>query len=388
MTFRDGWSYILAPMGVDEFLSRHWEPQKPLHLPGHSSKFADLLDRRSFVEAIQARPEEGKLQLRVSYTRPDDTFEEIGFIGGREAVEHFERGATICATALEYVEPAVREFRNILAEQWPSPDPLIVNCYYSPDGQGFGTHFDPQSVWVMQIEGRKRWHYSTDRAMPFPNDGKTAMELRPKGSPLLASAESMASVELQPGDVLYLPPGTWHRAEANGHSLALSVSQTNHGTRRLVSKVLRKRLFDDLKWRGHFPLSGAGSADVETYLSGLLGDLKTVVNNLTVADLRDVWALMALPQTTTGTNHPAPVTASDPLRVVQPLAAFADEPTQTLVVYRNGRKYDLPWSCRFVLNGGGTPLTGDAIAARLGAPWEEASPLILDLLQIGVLAHA
>jgi ribosomal protein L16 Arg81 hydroxylase len=373
-------------METDEFLARHWEPQKPLYIPGHETKFADLLDRESFVKAITDLPETGKLQLRVGYTAADDTGTAHGFLGGLEALEHFDRGATICATSLEHAEPRVRRFRDILAAQWPTPDPLIVNCYYSPEGQGFGTHFDPQSVWVMQIEGRKRWFYSTERAVAFPNDGATAMELRRTGSPLLAAAESMQEVELRPGDMLYLPPGTWHRAEAQGYSLALSVSQLTQGTRRLVSRALRNRMLDRVEWRRHFPLPLPGSSPVEPHLERLLAELKDAVNRMTVEELRDLWALMALPSAPAASS--APASERDEVRVATPLAAFADAESQSVTVYRNHQKYRLPWACRALVGRDGESLTAATLAEAMGAPFEEASPLIDDLLQIGVLAYA
>jgi|GEM_PF-3323538 len=386
MSFHNGWSYLLAPMNVEEFLRSHWEPQKPLYIPGHESKFRDLLDRKRFVDAITALPKDGNLQLRVGYTNADDTGSAYGFFGGREALEHFDRGGTVCATSLEHVEPRVREFRDILAAQWPSPDPIIVNCYYSPEGQGFGTHFDPQSVWVMQIEGRKRWFYSTERAVAFPDEGITAMELRVNGSPLLAAAESMQEVELGPGDVLYLPPGTWHRAEAQGDSsLALSVSQLAHGTRRVVSRMMRKHILDREEWRRHFPLPLRGSAPVEPHLEKLLGEMKAMVNQLTVNDLRDLWALMALPKS--AQQEPAAIDEHDQVRVAAPLAAFVDDDAKQVTVYRNQRRYQLPWACRSLVSRDGEAFTAGELAAQLNAPWEDASPLIHDLLQIGVLAQ-
>jgi ribosomal protein L16 Arg81 hydroxylase len=388
MSFEHGWSYLLDPMNAEQFLAEHWEPQKPLYIPGDESKFADLLDKKSFLRAITGMPNDGKLQLRVGYSNADDTGSAYGFFGGEEALEHFANGATICVTALEGVEPRVRKFRDILAQQWPSPDPLIVNCYYSPEGQGFGTHYDPQSVWVMQLEGRKKWHYSTKRAMAFPNEGITAMELRQHGSPLLDSIETMVSVELKPGDVLYLPPGTWHRAEASGgESLALSVSQMNHGTRRLVSKALRTRMLDAERRRRHFPLPLPGSSDVDLHLRTLLSELKETVNALTVDDLRDQWAQMALPD---GGEKPQAVmiAAEDRVRIPKPLAAFPNEPMGTLLVYRNQRRYELPMACRFIVDEVGGELAASDVAERLDATWEEASPLIEDLLQIGVLARA
>ena len=387
MSFHDGWQYLLAPMNVEDFLAHHWEPQKPLYIPGHESKFRDLLDRDAFVQAISGMPNGDKLQLRAGYTNPDDdTGTAHGFFGGREALEHFDRGATICATSLEHVEPRVGQFRDILAAQWPSPDQLIVNCYYSPDGQGFGTHYDPQSVWVMQIEGRKRWFYSTERAVAFPNDGATAMKLREGGSKLLAGMESMQEVELRPGDVLYLPPGTWHRAEARGYSLALSVSQLTQGTRRLVSRLLRNQLLDREDWRRHFPLPLRGSAAIEPHLEKLLGEVKEVVSKWTVNDLRDLWAFLALPDSEQ--SNAMTIEEHDELRVAAPLAAFADEQSRNVTVYRNGRKYQLPWACRTLLSRDGEALTAGELAAALDAPWQEASPLIHDLVQIGVLAQA
>lgn len=386
MSFQDGWSYLLAPMNVEKFLEEHWEPQKPLYIPGHATKFADLMDREAFIKAITGMPNDGKLQLRVGYTNPDDTGSAYGFFGGREALEHFDRGATICATSLEHVEPRVRAFRDALAAQWPSPDRLIVNCYYSPEGQGFGTHYDPQSVWVMQLEGRKRWFYSTERAVAFPSEGITAMELRVNGSPQLEAAESMQEIELKPGDVLYLPPGTWHRAEAQGYSLALSVSQLTYGTRRLVGRMMRNVLLDREEFRRHFPLPVRGSTEIEPHLERLLSEMKKAVNDLTVNDLRDLWAHMSLPKSAQGAR--AEVAATDPVRVAAPLAAFADERRRSITVYRNQKKYELPWACRPLLERDGAPMTAAEAAEAMDAPWSEASPLIHDLLQIGVLAQA
>ena len=385
MPFHDGWSYVLNPFSTEEFLAKHWEPQKPLLIPGHESKFADLLDRRSFINAITGVPRGGNLQLRVAYSNADDTGYSHGFLGGREALEHFDRGATVCATSLEYADERVRRFRDILAAQWPSPDPLIVNCYYSPEGQGFGTHFDPQSVWVMQIEGRKRWHISTERAAAFPNEGATAMELRRTNSPLLASTSAMQEIELTPGDVLYLPPGTWHRAEAQGYSLALSVSQLAQGTRRIVSRLLRNVLLDREEYRRHFPLPLAGSAPIQPHLEHLLVDLKDVVNKLTVNDLRDLWAHTVLPHDAPAAK--AEVDEHDPVRVATPLAAFEDESARVVTVYRNGQRFRLPWACRALLQQTEV-VTAAQLAASFESTWSEASPLILDLMQIGVIAHA
>jgi lysine-specific demethylase/histidyl-hydroxylase NO66 len=103
------------------------------------------------------------------------------------------------------------------------------NVYLTPAGtQGFAPHFDDIDAFVLQAEGAKRWRLFA------PGPGLAAGWPLPRyPSRDLARAELGAcilDVVLCPGDLLYMPRGTIHEAEAlpGEHSLHLTVS-SNQG---------------------------------------------------------------------------------------------------------------------------------------------------------------
>ena len=104
-----------------------------------------------------------------------------------------------------------------------------------------------------------------------------------------------------------------------------------------------------------------------------------------MSDLRDLWAHTVLPHDAPAGN--VEVDEHDPVRVATPLAAFEDESSRVVTVYRNGQRFRLPWACRALLRQTEV-VTAAQLAACFESTWSEASPLILDLLQIGVIARA
>ncbi|KAG8466389.1 hypothetical protein KFE25_002145 [Diacronema lutheri] len=111
-------------------------------------------------------------------------------------------------------------------------------AYLTPAGgsQGFPPHFDDVEVFVLQLEGAKRWRLYTR-----PNDAAApgacvTTEFAPD-----ALGEPTAELELRPGDVLYLPRGVVHQAVSldDSHSLHLTVSTyQRHRWRDVLAHVL------------------------------------------------------------------------------------------------------------------------------------------------------
>lgn len=89
-----------------------------------------------------------------------------------------------------------------------------------PPAQGFAPHFDDVDVYVLQVEGRKRWRV----AAPLPGHALPRCSSRDFVDAEVGAC--MLDVELAPGDLLYLPRGTIHQAESlpGAASLHLTVS--------------------------------------------------------------------------------------------------------------------------------------------------------------------
>jgi quercetin dioxygenase-like cupin family protein len=89
-----------------------------------------------------------------------------------------------------------------------------VVAFLTPAGQRGSTHSDPTDVYVIQLEGTKRWQIWPTPQVRRPGDDKDSFPALP---------DPVLDVSLQPGDVLYVPHNTPHRASAED-SVSLHVT--------------------------------------------------------------------------------------------------------------------------------------------------------------------
>jgi 50S ribosomal protein L16 3-hydroxylase len=93
-------------------------------------------------------------------------------------------------------------------------DDVMVS--YATDGGGVGAHLDQYDVFLLQGIGRRRWRISIDARAP--HDFRTDTELK-----LLKHFEPTHEWTLDPGDMLYLPPGVPHEGAAIGECMTFSI---------------------------------------------------------------------------------------------------------------------------------------------------------------------
>lgn len=115
---------------------------------------------------------------------------------------------TILVQAVDQHVPAVaaliEPFRFI--PDWRIDDVMVS---YASDGAGVGAHYDQYDVFLIQGLGRRRWRIGQhcDETTPLlPHS-----DLR-----LLSDFEPQAEWVLEPGDILYVPPGVAHEGVALG----------------------------------------------------------------------------------------------------------------------------------------------------------------------------
>ncbi len=96
---------------------------------------------------------------------------------------------------------------------WRQDDVMVS---YATDGGGVGPHVDQYDVFLVQGIGQRRWRISTDPRAP--QDFRADSELR-----LLREFTPTHDWTLDPGDVLYLPPGVPHEGTAVGDCMTFSV---------------------------------------------------------------------------------------------------------------------------------------------------------------------
>ena len=183
----------LIAVDRDLFADQYWG-QQPLLSPAADlpAGFTELLDADAIDELVSQRGLRTPF-LRVAKngtTLADKAFTAPGGVGAGIAdqvsddrlVRLFADGSTLVLQALHRVWPPILEFCQQLAAELGHP--VQANAYVTPpQNQGFSAHYDVHDVFVLQIEGEKRWRIhppvleSPLRDQPW-NDRKAAVEKR------------------------------------------------------------------------------------------------------------------------------------------------------------------------------------------------------------------
>jgi lysine-specific demethylase/histidyl-hydroxylase NO66 len=216
--------------------------------------FADLLSGSDVDELIAERGL-GKSSFRM--VKAGATVLSVNDSLDPEAVrEHFADGATFVLESLHRIHPPLVKFCRRLALDLGHR--TQCNAYITPPGsQGFAAHYDTHDVFVLQVEGHKRWNVHSP-VLPLPLKSQPSNSL-PNDGPLVANDKPpMQSVVLGPGDALYLPRGFIHEAETtDDRSIHLTVGITPTTGYDVLLDVIALAA-EDIQFRQALPL---GSAD-------------------------------------------------------------------------------------------------------------------------------
>ena len=186
------------------FLRDHWQ-KTPLLI---RNAFPDWANPLAPDELAGLACEEGVESRLVRRTGPKDWALTDGPLTEAHFAEADGAPWTLLVQAVDHHVPEVaallEHFRFI--PNWRIDDVMVS---YASDGGGVGPHFDQYDVFLVQGLGRRRWQVGPrcDEQSPLlPHDG-----LR-----LLADFQPSEEWVLEPGDILYLPPGFAHDGVALG----------------------------------------------------------------------------------------------------------------------------------------------------------------------------
>lgn len=233
--------YLLGQVGVHEFLTHYWATH-PLYIPGETKKFQQLLSIKKLSDHLAGALSDNRtrvnpdlrqkpIKVRASYDRGLTHIDS----SPADAMAHYDRGATLCVEGLDAYDDQLAGLASSARREMNFLGTTDVRVYLSPDKQGFENHFDARVATTLQIEGQKRWKYSNEVAVNWPNfqmpvGFDPARLRRPEEAGRPPEECTFCEVTLSPGDVLCLPAGCWHSAEAIGHSLALNLTFSGFGS--------------------------------------------------------------------------------------------------------------------------------------------------------------
>jgi hypothetical protein len=205
---RLGLADLLAPMSTEEFCARFWRIRHLLSR-GAAARFAHLLSWTTFNRLLEQHWRE-TIRFRLTRNGRDldpmvytETRKTSRYVRPAAIAEQIRRGATLAFHAIDEVHPPLRK----LAESFEAffRADTNINVYAGCRAvRGLGLHCDHEDVFVLQLDGPKRW-----QLYGFDEGGG---ERQTQGS---AEADEIRLDEtLAPGDLLYVPRGCYHVALA------------------------------------------------------------------------------------------------------------------------------------------------------------------------------
>ncbi|MFW5661603.1 MAG: cupin domain-containing protein [Oceanicaulis sp.] len=208
---------LLAPHPVDRFFETIYE-RAHLHVRGTDpDRFAGLISTARIDALVSGQVFAGD-QLSMARSgggkiAPGDYLTD-GLADPGLVARRYQEGATLILPQLHRRERPLADLCRALEAELSHP--VQTNIYLTPPtAKGFETHFDNHDVFVLQVEGRKRWRlYGAPAGTPYRGERFT-----PGG---YAPGDLAAELVLEPGDVIYVPRGIMHDAvneNADGPSL-------------------------------------------------------------------------------------------------------------------------------------------------------------------------
>lgn len=220
---------LLAGLSPATFMKRHWQ-KKPLLVRGALPGFTPLLDRAALF-GLAAR--EG-VESRLVVYKAGGWKMRRGPFTRRALPPASQPGWTLLVQGVDLhddrVHSLMRQFRFVPDARL---DDLMIS--YASAGGGVGPHLDSYDVFLLQAHGQRRWRISRQK-------DRTLVE----GVPLkiLANFEAEQEFVLDPGDMLYLPPGYAHDGVAVGECMTYSIGFRAPG-RGELARELMERMADD-----------------------------------------------------------------------------------------------------------------------------------------------
>ncbi|MEZ9524056.1 JmjC domain-containing protein [Enterovibrio norvegicus] len=220
MNFKCTHSNILGIPSVDEFYRQYFDKHPYVFSTANPLLINTLINGFSLDHLIQTYLHEwGDIRIAkkdnadptLSQQPPSDAM----------LVDAFKGGYTLVLNDLQQKLPVVANICRLLSQQYLCP--TNCNAYWTPArGEALDIHYDDQDVYIVQLEGSKHWMVES-RSAYRPYEGET---YRP--NTLLTECDRLTDCILEPGNVLYIPRGTGHKAVAlDDNSLHFTFSTLN-----------------------------------------------------------------------------------------------------------------------------------------------------------------
>lgn len=199
---------VLGGLSAQSFLSQYWQ-KAPLLVRSALPDLGDLIDGDDLAGLATEEAVESRLVTANDWKLRHGPFYEDDFAALPE------RDWTLLVQAVDHWVPDIAalfdHFRFI--PSWRLDDIMLS---YSVPGGGVGPHFDHYDVFLIQLSGQREWRIG--QSCSEADDRREDTELN-----ILAQFEEQERWVLEPGDMLYIPPGVAHWGTAISEGITCSI---------------------------------------------------------------------------------------------------------------------------------------------------------------------
>ncbi len=188
---------LLGNLSPEQFMRQYWQ-KKPLLVRGAITNFEPLLSR----EALFSLAADETVESRLIEQKKGAWSFKHGPIAKPPPLKRPEWTLLVQGVDMlhDTVHGLLQQFRFVPDARL---DDLMIS--YASRGGGVGPHFDSYDVFLLQASGRRRWRIGAQKDLSLRDD--VALKI-------LANFKPTQEFDLEPGDMLYLPPRYAHEGVA------------------------------------------------------------------------------------------------------------------------------------------------------------------------------
>ena len=215
----DALGWLIGPISHAEFFERYYEREPIIVARNEPDRFAPLLSIAhidNVVSSSDLRSSTIDLADASRQLNREQWVMENGAVDRAVIAHQHALGATIILQHLHQSDPDLAAFCRAMENTFSCH--VQTNIYLTPpSAQGFHTHYDNHDVFVLQVEGEKRWRfYGTPVTTPYRGERFERDKYE--------AGEVTHEFVLKPGDCAYVPRGLMHDASTSGDGPSLHVT--------------------------------------------------------------------------------------------------------------------------------------------------------------------
>ncbi len=199
---------LLGGISPAEFMRKYWQ-KKPCIIRNAIPDFKPLLSRQELFALSQNQDVESRLIV----SNGDKWSLAHGPMTAKQIPSIKKPNWTLLVQGVDLHHSAVNELKNRFRF---APDARLDDLMisYATDGGGVGPHFDSYDVFLLQAHGTRRWRIGKQK------DGTLQANVPLR---ILSNFKPELTFDLEPGDMLYLPPRYAHDGVAIGECMTYSI---------------------------------------------------------------------------------------------------------------------------------------------------------------------